>query len=354
MRRLAVLSGIALILVGAWAASAGSGITPLPVLYNRSCERSALTQIALDVCAGRELAQLQRELQNALAAQAKLYGWSLVGAAQAAWASYRDAECRLEASQNAGGSIYPLTYGDCEIALTVTRIVFVRQAAGILPAQDFVSHPRLTSVGYRGLLPTARFAMPQASEGNIFLAVSPRRAADGGFLQKNIAYEEDLTTAEINAGRWVYTNNSAPFPMPVDPGVYYVMVQGLPAACFRGDGEPLARCKGYSNVVKFTMPGPPIRYAFAAISQCTGCKVLITELDAASATPLHNVPYEVCATTKTRMQECLDGTLNGFDWSGPPDDIDLDTTGLASTTTITWRVGARVVGRERVRIPSTG
>ncbi len=38
---------------------------------------------------------MQQELQNALAAQAKLYGWRLVDAAQAAWASYRDAECRV-------------------------------------------------------------------------------------------------------------------------------------------------------------------------------------------------------------------------------------------------------------------
>jgi uncharacterized protein YecT (DUF1311 family) len=97
------------------------------VTYDRSCEKSAISQAAMNECIGRELSQLERQLKSALAAEAHSYGSKSVAAVQSLWVKFRTAECTLEASPNKGGSIQPLVYGTCERDMTVSRIDQVRQ-----------------------------------------------------------------------------------------------------------------------------------------------------------------------------------------------------------------------------------
>jgi uncharacterized protein YecT (DUF1311 family) len=105
------------------AASATPTTTTLPtVTYDRSCESTAQTQIALDECAIRELKQLRGKLHTALAQERKRIRAKLVNAAQKAFLSYERTECLATASINSGGSIYPLIVSECEIDLTVQRI----------------------------------------------------------------------------------------------------------------------------------------------------------------------------------------------------------------------------------------
>jgi uncharacterized protein YecT (DUF1311 family) len=98
------------------------GATPPTAHLDRSCEKTAGTQQALDACAYSELAQLGPQLAAALASEAKHYARSRVDAAQAAWLEYRASECGLEASFYAGGTIQPMIFADCEVSLTLTRI----------------------------------------------------------------------------------------------------------------------------------------------------------------------------------------------------------------------------------------
>ncbi|HLJ71544.1 MAG TPA: lysozyme inhibitor LprI family protein [Roseiarcus sp.] len=50
----------------------------------------------------------------------------LLVAAQKAWIAFRDAECAFAASENAGGSIYPMVYAECLERLTKARTSALR------------------------------------------------------------------------------------------------------------------------------------------------------------------------------------------------------------------------------------
>lgn len=119
----ALLAGV-LLTVGASTASAATPTTTTEpiVTYNRSCETTALSQIALDQCAINELKQLQGKLSTALAAERRKVRTKLVNAAQRAFVSYQRTECAAASSIDSGGSIYPLIVSECEIQLTVQRI----------------------------------------------------------------------------------------------------------------------------------------------------------------------------------------------------------------------------------------
>jgi uncharacterized protein YecT (DUF1311 family) len=126
----AFLSGIVVTLGATSVATATSTTTTLPtVTYNRACEASAQTQLALDKCAGSELRQLDAKLTIALKRERRRVPSKLVNAAQKAFVSYESSECRAAASVNSGGSIYPLVFDQCGIRLTVQRIQQVESDA---------------------------------------------------------------------------------------------------------------------------------------------------------------------------------------------------------------------------------
>ncbi|UOM34102.1 lysozyme inhibitor LprI family protein [Acuticoccus sp. I52.16.1] len=83
------------------------------------------TQAELNACAGRavdaaeaDLAQMSEEILARLPDEEARAGFQ---AAQEAWTAYRDAECTFAASGVAGGSIYPLVWGECIASLTDER-----------------------------------------------------------------------------------------------------------------------------------------------------------------------------------------------------------------------------------------
>jgi uncharacterized protein YecT (DUF1311 family) len=100
-----------------------------PVTYDRSCEKTATTQMALDACAGTELAELAPQLAAALAAARAHYPPKPIGAAETQWLRFRTAECTAEGALYAGGSIQPMIETDCEVGLTAARIEELRQIA---------------------------------------------------------------------------------------------------------------------------------------------------------------------------------------------------------------------------------
>lgn len=93
-----------------------------------TCVATAKTQLAMDQCAEKQLKAVEHQLAGALRSEDKHYDKGLVSAAQEQWLAYRSAECRLEASPDSGSTIYPLTYADCELAMTKTRLLQVEKA----------------------------------------------------------------------------------------------------------------------------------------------------------------------------------------------------------------------------------
>ncbi|GAB5347365.1 lysozyme inhibitor LprI family protein [Alteriqipengyuania sp. 357] len=99
---------------------------------------NAMTQMAMNICAGREYQASDREL-NAVwkkaASRAKETDKAVGGgtqhrellAAQRAWLTYRDAHCSFEANQYRGGSIMPLIRSTCLTALTEARTKQLRE-----------------------------------------------------------------------------------------------------------------------------------------------------------------------------------------------------------------------------------
>ena len=103
-----------------------------PVMYNQSCARTAMSQIAMDECVGTELLEVQRQLNVALAANERGNSTNsvrLVNSAERTFETYEKAECKVAAAPNIGGTIYPLIFGSCEVRLTVQRLQEVREDA---------------------------------------------------------------------------------------------------------------------------------------------------------------------------------------------------------------------------------
>ena len=101
------------------------------------CEEP-ITQMAMNICAGREYQAVDREL-NAVWKKASQRAKSTdadIGdgtqhrellAAQRAWLTFRDAHCSFEANQYRGGSIMPLIRSTCLTALTEARTKQLRE-----------------------------------------------------------------------------------------------------------------------------------------------------------------------------------------------------------------------------------
>ncbi|HVI06279.1 MAG TPA: lysozyme inhibitor LprI family protein [Sphingomicrobium sp.] len=91
-----------------------------------ACFNKELTQMGMNMCAGREFERADRDL-NLEWAKAK--GWAkddpqtsrLLLRSQRAWLKYRDAQCELMADEDRGGSIAPLEQGKCLTGMTRER-----------------------------------------------------------------------------------------------------------------------------------------------------------------------------------------------------------------------------------------
>ena len=150
--------------------------------------------------------------------------------------------------------------------------------------------------------PSAPFAAPKADDVEIYFASKSDRASDGSFFQENIVALDILTTDEIQAGSWTYSNQ-------LDPGTYYVMIHASPNfdLCYvdsTGTYDPSC-ADGYSNVVKLTVPVPPIRYR-ARVSVLRYAREAFLTL---KATPLGvNKAYRVCYRDSAKKKRCVRGS----------------------------------------------
>lgn len=87
----------------------------------------------MDECVGNEVAELDTQLSQELSKEGADYGAAAVGAVQAEWTKFRDSQCTLEANFYKGGTIQPMIYGECVIALTEQRLQEVRNALAEQP-----------------------------------------------------------------------------------------------------------------------------------------------------------------------------------------------------------------------------
>ena len=101
-------------------------VVPISTVRADDCE-SPLDQATMNECADKGYKKTDAKL-NALYKQIKerLQGdndtMQLLIAAQRAWLTYRDAECKFSTSSVSGGSVYPSIYADCADRLTKKRV----------------------------------------------------------------------------------------------------------------------------------------------------------------------------------------------------------------------------------------
>ena len=84
------------------------------------------TQMELNECAGMAYQKADKQLNQAYR---KLQRTPDLVAAQRAWITFRDAECKYQASGFDGGSIQPMVYANCLQSLTEDRIKQLEQAS---------------------------------------------------------------------------------------------------------------------------------------------------------------------------------------------------------------------------------
>jgi uncharacterized protein YecT (DUF1311 family) len=106
---------------GAIAGASSAGSPPMPT-YGSKCEKTALSQMAMDKCVAGELAQLNTEMTVALNDEADQFAEDAVVGIQQKWLHFEQAECYVEDSPYKGGTIQPLIFGVCERGLMVQRI----------------------------------------------------------------------------------------------------------------------------------------------------------------------------------------------------------------------------------------
>jgi uncharacterized protein YecT (DUF1311 family) len=112
-----------------WAIIAAVVLTAPALAQNTDC-RSAMTQMDLNMCAGREYQAaddaMNQVYRGLLAAQQG--DTARLRAAQRAWIDFRDSECRYQTASSEGGSIHPMEYTGCLTTLTKARTKELRKA----------------------------------------------------------------------------------------------------------------------------------------------------------------------------------------------------------------------------------
>lgn len=111
----------------------GSLSGAINVVMKPPCVKAAKSQTAMNECAALWLSNAQTGLSRALARERKRLPVKSVNASQAAWITYRNAECRAEAAPYRGGSVYPLIYLNCQVSLTEARTTQIQHVIATLP-----------------------------------------------------------------------------------------------------------------------------------------------------------------------------------------------------------------------------
>lgn len=92
----------------------------------------SLNQHEMNMCAHQDYKAADRALNTAyraLTAKIDAVAKVLLVEAQRAWITFRDKECKYEAAENEGGSIYPMIYSGCLARLTNVRTRELKELA---------------------------------------------------------------------------------------------------------------------------------------------------------------------------------------------------------------------------------
>ncbi len=92
---------------------------------------NAMTQADMTACSGKALEQANATLAkvyDALLKDLDADHKPILQKAEAAWETFRTAECELQGSQNLGGSIYPMVVSDCGTTMANQRVAALRKA----------------------------------------------------------------------------------------------------------------------------------------------------------------------------------------------------------------------------------
>ncbi len=186
------------------------------------------------------------------------------------------------------------------------------------------------------------------------VATSPATSTDGRFFFENVVVFDTLDDTQTN---WVYNGQ-------LDPGTYYVHVSGLDEPCFYAGQCPVREYSQVWMLVIAPPPPPSPRYEASARTIHPGAigttgnwtylgDTLRVRFRNAKARPADGQSYRVCYTHGRRLV-CMSRRILGGSW---------DTWRLRVTPAMaghpsrprrylefTWRVGQRIVTRERVRI----
>ncbi|HET9058471.1 MAG TPA: lysozyme inhibitor LprI family protein [Acidimicrobiales bacterium] len=105
----------------------------MPVVrFNQSCDKTAISQVAMDQCVASEVAEVQRQLDVALSELergARKADVDMMSMAQTRFEAYENAECPGAVPGSSEGTIYPMLRGLCQLRLSVQRLQEVRQDA---------------------------------------------------------------------------------------------------------------------------------------------------------------------------------------------------------------------------------
>jgi uncharacterized protein YecT (DUF1311 family) len=83
-------------------------------------------------CVASQLSAVQTQLSEALTSESKYLSATSIRLSESDWTTYRNAECRLVASNYRGGTMYPWIVGACEWQLTKQRLTNVQQEVHVL------------------------------------------------------------------------------------------------------------------------------------------------------------------------------------------------------------------------------
>jgi hypothetical protein len=226
----------------------------------------------------------------------------------------------------------------------VKKLVLLSAAAAglIAPSLAQAVPPSITTVAQQSRHLSLTFSAPRADFVTLYVATKPDRATDGRFLQENVVESDSFTDSEIQQGRYLDSSQ-------IDPGTYYLMLNADPDfGCYLSSNQWDAACaRGFSDVVKFTIPTPPVRYAATTQRLSFSQRIYVT----LRAQPLGmRQAYQVCYRNAAKARRCVRGTLNGFDWgSSATDELSISTRGMAKRTTFQWYVGTRLVASRTTR-----
>jgi uncharacterized protein YecT (DUF1311 family) len=84
-----------------------------------------MSQVQITACVGKELGEVQHQLDTDLATEARVMGVAIPKLVQDRWLAYRNAYCKYFTGAK-GGTAYTMYFLNCQLGLTVDRLVEVR------------------------------------------------------------------------------------------------------------------------------------------------------------------------------------------------------------------------------------